>query len=51
MQLRTYTGENLKPKGQIMVNIKKGVICTRVPLVIMESGGPPLLGRNWQELA
>lgn len=46
MQLRTYTGEKVKPKGQIMVHIKKGDICTRAPLVGMESRGPPLLSRN-----
>ena len=47
IQLRTYTGEKVKPKGQIRVNVKKGTICTRLPLVVMEGRGPPLLGRNW----
>ena len=45
--LKTYTGEKLYPHGQITVNVKKGGSHRKLPLLVVDGVGPPLLGRNW----
>jgi len=45
--LKTYTGEQVVPKGQIVVNVVKDSCKITLPLVVVEGKGPPLLGRNW----
>ena len=46
-RLKTYTGEQVVPKGQIVVNVVKDSCKITLPLVVVEGKGPPLLGRNW----
>ena len=46
-RLKTYTEEQVVPKGQIVVNIVKDSCKITLPLVVVEGKGPPLLGRNW----
>eukprot|EP00731_Ephydatia_muelleri_P001201 Em0001g1201a len=45
--LRTYTGERIYPKGEVLVKVKKGRQETTLPLLVVEGNGPPLLGRDW----
>ena len=46
-RLKTYTGEPLPLHGQIMVLVKKVKTEVRLPLLVVDSQGPPLMGRNW----
>ena len=46
-RLKTYSGEPLSLRGQILVRVKKGRTEVQLPLLVVESQGPPLMGRNW----
>ena len=48
IKLRTYTGDNMKVKGeiQVKVDIPDGQQL-QLPLVVVEGKGPSLLGRDW----
>ena len=45
--LKTYTGEKVHPRGVAYVKVKKGTEMILLPLLVVDSTGPPLLGRNW----
>ncbi len=48
IQLRTYTGEPVRVKGQVRVDIAyKGQAASQVALLVIEGDGPNLLGRDW----
>lgn len=49
VRLKTYTGEELKPKGSIKVKVSYEGQVHQLPLLVLEGGGPALLGRNWLE--
>ena len=52
-RLRTYmyrsTGEKISPRGEVVVNLKvqKNREYARLPLIVVDGRGPPLLGQNW----
>ena len=45
--LKTYMGEKLYPHGQITVNVQKGGSHSKLPLLVVDGVGQPLLVRNW----
>ncbi|KAL5506357.1 hypothetical protein EMCRGX_G007979 [Ephydatia muelleri] len=45
--LRTYTGEVLSVKGQVMVNAKYQDQARQLQLLVVRGNGPSLLGRDW----
>eukprot|EP00731_Ephydatia_muelleri_P029646 Em0021g169a len=45
-RLKTYSGEPLFLRGQILVRVKKGRTQVQLLLLVVESQGPPLMGRN-----
>ena len=46
--LKTYTGEPMKVLGEVEVSVQyEQQPPQQLPLVIVEGGGPSLLGRNW----
>ena len=47
VQRKTYTGEHVLPRGLIKVEVRKGVESTKLPLLVVNGTGPPLLGQNW----
>ena len=47
--LRTYTGEEVKPKGSCTVNVSYQGADYTLPLLVVGGDGPALLGRNWLE--
>lgn len=47
--LRTYTGEEVKPKGSCTVDVSYEGQEYSLPLVVVPGEGPALLGRNWLE--
>ena len=47
--LRTYTGEEVKPKGSCSVNVCYDGVEYSVPLLVVGRKGLTLLGRNWLE--
>ena len=47
--LRTYTGEEVKPKGSCTVNVSYQGADYTLPLLVVGGEGPALLGRNWLE--
>ena len=47
--LRTYTVEEVKPKGSCSVNVCYDGVEYSLPLLVVRSKGPALLGRNWLE--
>ena len=47
IQLKTYTGEELRVLGQIQVHVKYENQEHQLPLLVVEGEGPPLFGRNW----
>ena len=50
VNLRTYTGEVIKVVGELSVVVQHGHLeAKKIPLIIVEGDGPPLLGRNWLE--
>ena len=46
-RLRTYTGEKISPKGEVVVKVQKNGEYARLPLIVVDGRRPPLLGRNW----
>ena len=49
MVLRTYTGEEVKPKGSCTVDACYEGGKYSLPLLVVKEEGPALLGRNWLE--
>ena len=47
IKLSTYTGETLSPLGTANVLVRHKGQYTSLPLLIVENGMQPLLGRNW----
>ena len=48
VKLKTYSGERITPKGELTMDAKiKGRI---YPLIVVDSPGPPLLGRDWMRV-
>ena len=45
--LKTYSGEPLSVRGQVMVDVQYGDVSVRLPLVIVGGDGPCLFGRDW----
>ena len=45
--LKTYTGEHLKPVGVSNVKVEYGGKVYKLPLYVVEKGGPALFGRDW----
>ena len=51
VKLKTYSGERITPKGELTVDVKiKGRIYQKLPLIVVDSPGPPLLGRDWMRV-
>eukprot|EP00731_Ephydatia_muelleri_P018903 Em0011g943a len=51
VKLKTYSGEQITPKGELTVDVKiKGRIYQKLPLIVVYSPGPPLLGRDWMRV-
>ena len=50
-KLRTYSGEQITPKGELTVDVEiKGIVHHKLPLIVVDSPGPPLLGRDWMQV-
>ena len=49
VRLQTYTGEQIKVQGSVMVQVRHNGQTVSLPLIITEGDGPTLLGRNWLE--
>ena len=49
LELRTYTGEEMKIHGTVNVTVKHDKQTMTLPIFVVEGHGPPLLGRNWLE--
>ena len=47
LNLLTYTNAKVKAYGEALVTVCHNMQRKRLPLVIVDSNGPPLLGRNW----
>ena len=47
MLLRTFSGERLVVKGEVMMDVSFRGSSYRFPLVVLEGTGPLLFGRNW----
>lgn len=47
--LQTYTEEKVKPKGEVEVAVTYNGQETKLPLLVVEGGGPPLISKNWLE--
>nr|XP_050028420.1 uncharacterized protein K02A2.6-like [Dermacentor andersoni] len=47
MQLKTYTGDSVKPVAVMDVLVRHNNQQARLPLYIVPQGSIPLLGRNW----
>ena len=45
--LRTYTGEKVRPKGSVNVEVVQGGKKSSLPLVVAPGDGPALVGRDW----
>ena len=45
--LKTYSGESLKVKGMVTVEVQFNQQTASLPIVILEGNGPTLFGRNW----
>ncbi|XP_045107748.1 uncharacterized protein LOC123502648 [Portunus trituberculatus] len=45
--LRTYTGEKVRPKGSVNVEVVQGGKKSSLPLVVVPGNGPALVGRDW----
>ena len=43
----TYNGERIHPLGEVMVDIEYANRCYSLPLIIVNVGSTPLVGRNW----
>ena len=46
-RLKTYTGEVVRPRGQIEVTVRKDTVSEQLIFVVVDGPGPPLFGRNW----
>ena len=49
VRLQTYTGQQIKVCGAVMVPVTHDGQTALLPLIITEGEGPTLLGRNWLE--
>ena len=49
ISLRTYTGEFLTVLGTLEVQVEHNCQSATLPVIIVDGGGPNLLGRNWLE--
>ena len=47
--LKTYTGEIVKICGETVVEVVDGNKTVNLPIVVVEKGEPPLLGRDWMQ--
>ena len=47
LRLLTYTKEVIQPAGLQMVSVQYGRTRKKLPLHVVPTGGPPLLGREW----
>ena len=47
LKLRTYTGEIVKPSGMITVTVEYNEQKKELPLYVIKTQGPCLLGREW----
>ena len=45
--LRTFSGEKLGVRGEVMMDVGYQGASYRLPLVVLQGTGPLLLGRNW----
>lgn len=45
--LKSYNGTRIEPKGVCDMIVKFNGSCKLLPVVVIENGGPPLLGRNF----
>ncbi len=46
-RLQTYSGEPIAVVGQLEAEVKYGEQQAKVPLLVVEGGGPSLFGRDW----
>jgi len=46
-KLRTYTGEELRVQGCLMVDVTYGEQREALPLLVIAGSGPSLMGRDW----
>ena len=46
-RLRTCTGEKISPRGEVVVKVQKNGEHARLPFIVDDGRGPPLLGRIW----
>lgn len=46
-KLKTYTGDAVKVVGETVIRVKIQGVEKELPLLVVENGGPNLLGRNW----
>ena len=49
MELRTYTGDSVKPKGFCNVTVQNVGHSKELPIYVMKNEGPTLFGRKWLE--
>ena len=47
IELKAYAGHKIPVGGQIIVSVSYQEQSGVCPLVVVDSDGPPLLGRNW----
>ena len=47
VNLKTYTGQWVRPLGEITVQVAKNGTVEHLKLVVVGGLGPPLMGRNW----
>ena len=47
LKLTSYSGDNIKVLGKSDVQVKIGKQCKKLPLIVVEGNGTPLLGRQW----
>ena len=47
--LRTYTGDKVPVIGESIVDVQYNHQSAKLPIIVVEGHGPPLLGRNWLE--
>lgn len=45
-RLKTYTGEVVRPWGQIEVTVRKDTVSEQLVFMVVDGPGPPLIGRN-----
>ena len=48
LQLRSYTGEPIKSRGEVMVVVRDHGQEKKLPLLALPEDGGSLLGRNWE---